>query len=427
MLGIGLGDVTLASEPGLLGAGIEAGAATRGNEILFAGGVPDLGRREASFLLGHELAHVAQQRRGHTTHRSRDVLEAGADGFARRFSGASDLRTHQPAGVGTPAGVQFGVAETVGGAIRTVEGFVDPLLDPLESLAHQGMARLSMALADVPALVVNFVINLPWRLQRIVAMAVEGGVGLTRWEMETADLILHWRGLPALWTHFLQGLIDGVTFAAQFLFAALEVFGVAEFLQFLWYRANPWMRPLDGGQIAASQEVHPSGLIPYWMVRVDYGSLVARLAAQFSPGSGTDLWTQITGGAGAQFRSVTTLHVIHTGPSMDLPLTVHELTHVGQYELVGARYMPQALHAQIAGRGYDYNNNPYGSLAAAAAAGATFAEFNREQQAQICEDFYCARHGLTVRYHGALADLEYFINDYWGRARIPLVRQVVAQ
>ena len=429
ILGIDLGDVSLVGDPGPMGMVVApaGGAATRGNEIRFAGGLPDWGRRDARFLLGHELAHVAQQRDVRTTRGAAVALDAGADGFARAFSGAADLRTRQPAEGGPPQGVQFGVAETIGGAIRTVEGVVDPLLDPLESLAHQGFARLSMALLDVPALVVNFVTNLPWRLLRMSEMALEGEVGLTTWQMETVDLILHWQGLSALWAHFLQGVIDGANFAAEFLVAALEVFGLAEFLQFLWHRANPWMRPLDGAQIAASQEVHPSGLIPYWMVRVDYGSLVARLAAQFSPGSSTDLWTQITGGPGSQFRAVTTMHVIHTGPSMDEQLAVHELTHVGQYELIGARYMPQAIHAQIAGRGYDYNDNPYGSLAAAAAADATFTEFNREQQAQICEDFYCARRGLGVRFHGALVDLEYFINDYWGRARIPLVRQVVPQ
>jgi hypothetical protein len=123
------------------------------------------------------------------------------------------------------------------------------------------------------------------------------------------------------------------------------------------------------------------------------------------------------------------MHMIHVGAAMDEPLAVHELTHVAQYELVGAMYMPQALHAQltIGDPAYDYNANPHGSLAAAAAAGATFAEFNREQQAQICEDFYKEKHGLGARFHGSMQDLEYFVNDFWGRAMVPGLRQLVQQ
>jgi hypothetical protein len=51
--------------------------------------------------------------------------------------------------------------------------------------------------------------------------------------------------------------------------------------------------------------------------------------------------------------------------------------------------MPQALHAQIWGAGYKYGG--CAGLCAARDEGAGFDSFNREQQAQIVQDFYRMR------------------------------------
>ena len=109
------------------------------------------------------------------------------------------------------------------------------------------------------------------------------------------------------------------------------------------------------------------------------------------------------------------MHVIHTGTGPMSPgLAVHELTHVGQYTMSGAQYMAQALHAQLAGEGYDYAARD-GSLSASIAAGRGFLSFNREQQAQICEDYHDVRTGGTARYGGTLAELETFVRDLWSQ------------
>ena len=88
-----------------------------------------------------------------------------------------------------------------------------------------------------------------------------------------------------------------------------------------------------------------------------------------------------------------------------MPLAVHELTHVGQYEQVGAVYMPEALHAQ-GSAGYDYGN-----LTNAWAAGRRFADLNREQQAALCEDYYKVRNGLPAEFGATEAELAPFIAD----------------
>lgn len=83
------------------------------------------------------------------------------------------------------------------------------------------------------------------------------------------------------------------------------------------------------------------------------------------------------------------MHIIHAPADFPLDVVVHELTHVAQYEKVGAKYLPEAAHAQ-ATEGYDYvgAGRKYANLRQARTKGARFKDFNREQQAQIAEDYY---------------------------------------
>ena len=434
-LGLGLGFVRLHGSGSLarLVARHGADAGTAGDHIAFARGVPDLASPAGRFALGHELAHVAQQRAAFGRVPSgvpARTLEESADGVGRSLSG---LRTPvgrrgrfvPPAQEGTP--VQFGVFETVGSGARALHELLAPLTDPVVQVNH--LALVSQLMSDLPATAASFVGNLGPRAGRLLLDPIQGASAEGDWARELLDLLWNWRGTGPLWAHLLDGVLAYAAYVGELFIHALELFGVGDLLTFLWSTGGRLrgIRPLTGAQIAASQEVHPPGLIPYWVVRVDHDSIVSRLSALFS-GKGT-VWSQVFGIGAPEFRAVTTMHMIHVGTVMDEPLAVHELTHVAQYELVGAMYMPQALHAQqtMGHAAYDYDMNPHGSLAAAAAAGATFAEFNREQQAQICEDFYLAKHGLVPRQGGALADLEYFVNDFWGRSLVPGLRQVVPQ
>jgi hypothetical protein len=66
-------------------------------------------------------------------------------------------------------------------------------------------------------------------------------------------------------------------------------------------------------------------------------------------------------------------------------LLVHELVHVLQHEKLGSVYIGQCLGAQRR-EGYDYGG-PAG-LQTARAEGKSYRSFNREQQAQIAEDYF---------------------------------------
>jgi len=81
-------------------------------------------------------------------------------------------------------------------------------------------------------------------------------------------------------------------------------------------------------------------------------------------------------------------HVINLPPddsdpspgNSDFKTLVHEFVHVGQYEAVGTRYIPEAIHAQNSDMGYDYRLEDLENE--------SFDFFNREQQASILGDLY---------------------------------------
>lgn len=188
----------------------------------------------------------------------------------------------------------------------------------------------------------------------------------------------------------------GWPWCGQVLLHLVELIGLGEALQLLWgliFR----LRPLTEAEHAASKSVHPPGLIPYRQVRVDDDSYLIKIGTTLADWCKTKVSP----------RTITTMHIIHApAGGLSMPLAVHELTHVGQYEKVGAIYMPQALHAQGSSEGYDYGN-----LTDARAAGKRFADFNREQQASICEDYYQVRNGMSAKFGATDAELGPFIAD----------------
>lgn len=74
----------------------------------------------------------------------------------------------------------------------------------------------------------------------------------------------------------------------------------------------------------------------------------------------------------------------------NLAIVIHELVHVYQYEQVGSAYVPQALSAQHSAEGYDYGGAE--GLVTDRAAGLAYRDYNREQQAQIVQDYFNTLH-----------------------------------
>jgi hypothetical protein len=82
-----------------------------------------------------------------------------------------------------------------------------------------------------------------------------------------------------------------------------------------------------------------------------------------------------------------------TGPHTRaaLPIVVHELTHVYQYEKVGSRYLGEAVYVLIKTRRDCYNYGGVAGLGQAWLEGRCYGDYNREQQAKITQDYYFLR------------------------------------
>lgn len=72
----------------------------------------------------------------------------------------------------------------------------------------------------------------------------------------------------------------------------------------------------------------------------------------------------------------------------NLALLVHELTHVYQYEQVGTRYMTEAVYMLITTRRNCYQYGGAAGLQQAHQQQIPLSRFNREQQAQIVQDYF---------------------------------------
>jgi hypothetical protein len=313
------------------------------------------------------------------------------------------------------AGAVSSAATTVAGAVSTAADWVWAGAKKVGSWAVDWLSRAGSAVIDaikwigpkawdiikeigtvlweklslLGELAWDFVSLLPARVVRLV---------VEQWDSVSSALtrLIAGIGEGISWKWIKQALIDAAFWAFDLLVQALEVTGIVDGFQLIWGMIFH-TRELTADEIKASQDVHGEHLIPYGKTRVDQHSYLVRLGKWVN---------QLFGDKNASERAITTFHIIHAPEVLDIETAVHELTHVAQYEHVGAVYMPQALHGQSSEMGYNY-----GDLAKARTDGKHYKDFNREQQAQIAEDYYLVKHGRTPYYGGTAADLQPFIDE----------------
>lgn len=153
-----------------------------------------------------------------------------------------------------------------------------------------------------------------------------------------------------------------------------DVMGGPEIAQF-GLRLVTQTEPLTAAETAAAQAVLGPRALRYGDVRLAHDGVLT--------------WVFRLNGN----RAFTAWHTVamprrdRTTPAY-FDLVVHELTHVYQYERVGTVYIGQALHSQrrLGRRAYDYGGAD--GLAQARAAGKRYADYNREQQGQIAQDYH---------------------------------------
>ncbi len=229
---------------------------------------------------------------------------------------------------------------------------------------------VSDRLEDAAKWAANLIRFLPHRIGRLVvtsALALAGLVTLM------PGGVAAWRqgGLRQFTAWLRERARQGALRALQLVLEVLDIAGVPELLGFLW-RLVVRASPLTGDEVAVAASVLGPSALRYHDVRVAQGGLAELVFRR---------------NGDRAFVAFHTVNLPARGPHRreNLDILLHELVHVLQYERAGSRYFAEALLAQRA-EGYGYGGP--GGLLLARAQGKRLRDFNREQQAQIVQDYY---------------------------------------
>lgn len=388
---------------------LQAQAFTLGNDIFFGAGRYRGGADDP--LLAHELMHAAQQNSPAGSVAADAELEAQADKAEGRGPAGTTVRNLAAAGPriqrkandatqAPPAHAHHeSFFERIGKGIASAGKAVWHGLEAVGSAAWKGIKAVGHGIATAAEAVwtgiewvgrqlwdkvtasferiTQWVARLPERLKRVVMTLWEGVKSLHPWSLKWWESLGH----AGTWGGFLKWLGTMTVDLA-------EVVGIPEIVETLADLVKFNTRALSSSERGKAESVF-GGSINLDMVRIDQGALSVVVVRKLMQYSGP--------------RPFTTFHTINGEGGLSDDTLIHELTHVWQYERAGAIYLFQAIHAQQTG-GYDYGG--VAGLQAAKAAGQGILSFNREQQAQIVEDFYLIKTGKSPYFGtGGTADL----------------------
>ncbi len=124
----------------------------------------------------------------------------------------------------------------------------------------------------------------------------------------------------------------------------------------------------------------------------------------------TKINAKMTKMARAKAHAFVSFHVIHYSKELSIPILIHELVHIWQFQRYGSVYIFRALMAQKSKEGYDYGGAE--ALYAGMLKNQKFTDYNFEQQGEIFED-YCRITQIPNPYLSPLviASYEYFVNQ----------------
>ncbi|HET9702299.1 MAG TPA: DUF4157 domain-containing protein [Burkholderiales bacterium] len=320
-------------------AALHAHAYTIGQHMVFGAGGFAPGSGACRRLLAHELAHTIQQ------------------------------------GASPPLHGPGAAAVTVTGRAAPMlqGGFWDDLWSGIQTVGRaiaSAFEWVGERIRDVATWALDLIRELPARLARLGQTLVDGFWGVLTF-IPDAIRALASGGLSGLGDFLWERAKNAGAWLLTLLSRVFDVLGGPEALEFIWHLITR-ATPLTSAERAAAQSVLGPGAIRWDQVRVAESGI---LSAVFALNEG---------------RAFATFHTINL-PSegahgrSNLAIVVHELTHVYQYERAGSLYLGQAIHAQ-ATIGYGYGGAD--GLRQARAAGRHYRDFNREQQAQIAQDYY---------------------------------------
>jgi hypothetical protein len=329
-----------------------ARAVTVGQDITFGPGQYAPNSRQGLHLLGHELTHVAQQ----------GSSRAGVSSPVTKQSGAPQVQ-----------GSFFGdiwkgiksVGSAIGKGLVSAGRWIRDRAKDVGKFITGAAGWLGERLRDAAMWAVNLVRDLPARIGRLATTLIEGLSGVVTFIPEAIRALAS-GGLKGFASWLWEKAKKGGAWVLTLLSRVFDVLGGPEAFEFIMHLLTK-ARPLTPEEITAASSVLGPGAVRWGDVRVSEGGVLAIVFALNND------------------RAFTTFHTINLAPNDGIDVVVHELTHVYQYERAGGVYIGQAIHAQ-ATVGYGYGGGA--GLVADKAAGKHYRDYNREQQAQIAQDYY---------------------------------------
>ena len=217
---------------------------------------------------------------------------------------------------------------------------------------------------------INLVRDWPARTNRLKQTAWQGGRSClmfipylikAKQENKLTGWIYQRPGQVASWLHL---------FTSQL----FDVMGGPEIAQFLMHLITN-TTPLTKDEIAMITQVLGPQSLRFSEIRIAEGGLF-------------DLIFKVNGNLA--FATWHTICLPRTGnhTRANLPILVHELTHVYQYERVGSRYLGEAIYVLVKTKRDCYSYGKTAGLTAAIANGKRYCDYNREQQAMITQDYF---------------------------------------
>ena len=104
-----------------------------------------------------------------------------------------------------------------------------------------------------------------------------------------------------------------------------------------------------------------------------------------------------------------TFNTIHFSKQISLPIFIHEMVHIWQYQKFGSVYIFRALKAQRSKEGYNYGGLE--TLYSKMLKNYVFTDFNFEQQGEIFEDYCKMKESETNGNPIVEASFEYFVGQ----------------
>ena len=227
----------------------------------------------------------------------------------------------------------------------------------------------------------NLVRDFPARSGRLVVTLFTGGkavllIPLFIWQAVRQQTVAaqssQWARQTGRWLHLL-------------LVQLFDLVGGPEICQFVMH-LGMHTSPFTAAEYTAVLPIFGPNNLRYQDVRVAQGGIL-NLVFRYNGGLAFATWYTIhlpgvRNGVGEKGNG-----------RQNLSLLIHELTHVFQYHHVGSRYLGEAIYYLVTTQRDCYQYGGASGLKSCWQQGTMFRQFNREQQAQIIQDYFVKTQG----------------------------------